>query len=252
MAQANSDLSSQTASSGVDPLASLYKMSTTAGLGSQDYVAVNVLSVVTLALGLASGLVLLDNILLIIPVVGVVIGILSLVQIRRSSGTQTGAAWAVIGLLLCLGLAGYKFGNEAVAAAKTYADESAIEQVVVDVGDFVKKPETTDKAYALFTDAFKARVSLDLFKSRWASFRSRELIGELTAIRSNGIVRVEVDPKTGTIQGVAGTISAYSKIPAGTGDRRNFFFIKDARGWRVEGIPDLFPDTSKQGGAPGE
>jgi hypothetical protein len=246
MAPANPDLSSQSGTSSGDPLASLYKMSTTAGLGSQDYVAVNVLSVVTAAIGLASGLVFLDNILLIIPVAGLVIGTIALVQIKRSAGTQTGTAWAVIGLLLCLGLAGYKFGNEAMAAARNHADEVAIEGLLGNLSENVVKPETTDKAYELLSEPFKKRVSLDLFKTRWAAVRNREILGDLQSIQSNGIVRVEPDVKTKQMVGVTGAIFSYSKIP-NSGDRHNLFFKKYGSDWRIDAIPDFFPDASAQG-----
>jgi len=254
MAQANSDLSSQATSAtsgpaGSDPLASLFKMSTTAGLGSQDYVAVNVLSVVTLALGLASGLVLLDNILLVIPIAGIVIGVLSLIQIRKSAGTQTGTAWATLGLLLCLGLAGYKFGNGAIAAANSHADQSALSQMITDLGRDVSQADTTEKAYALFSDDFRTRVTPEVFKTRWAMMRSRELLGDLTTIESNGIYRIDTDPKTKETRGVTGTIFAYSKISTG-GERRNFFFIKTPNGWKLDNIPDLFPSTTNL--APGQ
>src|SRR6185436_15279396 len=52
-----------------DPLAHLHKMSTTAGLGSQEYVAVNGMAVFALVLGLASGFALFDRLFLVIPLV---------------------------------------------------------------------------------------------------------------------------------------------------------------------------------------
>src|SRR3954462_15428509 len=85
-----------------DPIAHLHKMSTTAGLGSGDYVAVNAVAVVAALAGLASTLALADNVLFLIPLVGVVLAIIPLMQISHSNGTQPGRAIAVGGLILSL------------------------------------------------------------------------------------------------------------------------------------------------------
>src|SRR5438552_9086922 len=85
-----------------DPLAHLHKMSTTAGLGTTEYVAINPLAVTTIFLGLASALALLDNTLLALPIAAVICGIFALRQISRSGGTQTGRGLAILGLLLAL------------------------------------------------------------------------------------------------------------------------------------------------------
>jgi len=248
MVDANSDLSSQkpgftTLTGGADPLSSLYKMSTTAGLGSQEYVAVNVMSVVTAVIGLASGLVFLDNVLLIIPVAGVVCGMMAVAQIRRSGGTQTGRIWAWLGLILCVGLAGYKFTNEAIAASKTRVDEQRIEQMIVEIGQQVGNPATIGQSYAHFSAEFQKRVPPDFFDARWKSLSAREFLGELRTLKSNGIIRVEPEANTGVMVGVTGVIFGYEKYPD-SADRRNFFFRKGADGWKVESIPDLFPSES--------
>src|SRR3954452_14484400 len=86
-----------------DPLARLHKMSTTAGLGTTDYVAINPTAVVAIFLGFASLLALLDNLLLAIPVVAIICSIWALMQIAKSGGTQSGRSLAVAGLLLAFG-----------------------------------------------------------------------------------------------------------------------------------------------------
>src|SRR3954469_19562554 len=85
-----------------DPLAHLHKMSTTAGLGSTDYVAINPVAVAASLLGLASALVLLDLLLGVIPLLAIGCAVVSLIQISRSGGTQTGRKWAVLGILLAI------------------------------------------------------------------------------------------------------------------------------------------------------
>src|SRR5690349_615074 len=84
---------------GPDPLRSLHKMSTTAGISSQEYVAINTAAVWTAALGVASLFALIDPILLVIPLAAVVFGFVALHQIKDSNGTETGRSWAWLGLL---------------------------------------------------------------------------------------------------------------------------------------------------------
>src|SRR6478609_7278380 len=89
-----------------DPLARLHKMSTTAGLGTTDYVAINALAVASVFLGLASLLAMLDPLLLALPVLAIGCSIWALTQIRHSGGTQSGASLAILGLLLAVGCFG--------------------------------------------------------------------------------------------------------------------------------------------------
>ena len=70
-----------------DPLAHLHKMSTTAGLGSGDYVAVNGTAVFALLVGVASALALMTEVLLILPLVCVIAAVVAWGQIRHSNGT---------------------------------------------------------------------------------------------------------------------------------------------------------------------
>jgi hypothetical protein len=71
-----------------DPLARLKKMSTTAGIGyGQEYVAVNPVAVAALLLGVGSLLVFLHDVLLLIPLAGVVCAVIAWRQISNSNGT---------------------------------------------------------------------------------------------------------------------------------------------------------------------
>src|SRR5271155_3285734 len=100
MTQTDPTMPGMPSSSDGDPLLHLHKMSTTAGLGSQDYVAVNVTSVVAVLFGLASLLAIASPVLLVFPIVGVALSLIALRQVRNSNGTQTGIALAVLGLVL--------------------------------------------------------------------------------------------------------------------------------------------------------
>ena len=86
-------------------------MSTTAGAGTQDYVAINSnLAVVCLAcsLGIMSVLAFLsrESSFYCWSAAGLVCGVIALMQIRGSNKTQSGIALAVLGVLLSLGIGG--------------------------------------------------------------------------------------------------------------------------------------------------
>src|SRR5258706_13413962 len=71
-----------------DSIAHLHKMSTTAGVGSQDYVAINNAAIVSVILGKCTALALLGMQFFIVGAAGIVTGIVALVQIRYSNATQ--------------------------------------------------------------------------------------------------------------------------------------------------------------------
>jgi len=98
--------SDEAASETPDPIAHLHKMSTTAGVGSQDYVAINNAAIVSVILGLCTALAFLGIPFLIVGAAGIVSGIIALLQIRHSNGTQGGRGLAILGMLLSLALAG--------------------------------------------------------------------------------------------------------------------------------------------------
>src|SRR5687768_6049715 len=98
-----------------DPLHNLYRMSRTAGLGSGDYVAINNTSVLAFLLGLGGVLALLSPMLIIVPVAAIVCAVLAFFQIRSSNGTQSGQAFAALGVLLGLAFGGVAVGQRVAA-----------------------------------------------------------------------------------------------------------------------------------------
>src|SRR3954454_3984530 len=90
-----------------DALAGLHKMSTTAGITSQEYVAINIPSIVALVLGLASVVAVLNAVLLVVPLAAIATAAVALRQIRESNGTQTGRAFAWAGIAFSLAIGGY-------------------------------------------------------------------------------------------------------------------------------------------------
>src|ERR1700678_2675442 len=71
-------------------MSNLPRMSATAGAGSQEYVAINVASILGLLLGIGSLLAFMSPVLLFIPLFGLVVSIAACRQIGRSNGTETG------------------------------------------------------------------------------------------------------------------------------------------------------------------
>ena len=87
-------------SADADPFLQLHKMSTTAGLGSADYVAINGTALAAILLGIVSAFMLLNSaVLLVFPIAGIFCGLLAFRQINHSNGTQTGRVLAGVGLL---------------------------------------------------------------------------------------------------------------------------------------------------------
>src|SRR5438105_4652126 len=115
---------------GDDPLAHLHKMSTTAGLGTTEYVAVNGTSIVALILGVASALSLFANELLVIPLVAIVLSVVAFFQIKNSNGTQTGKSLAALGLVCALGFTALVGGRLLFQIIGNRSDEQAVDQLL--------------------------------------------------------------------------------------------------------------------------
>jgi hypothetical protein len=167
-------------------LAQLHKMSTTAGVTNQGYVAVNQTAVVAVFLGLASALALLGWLLLVIPVVGIIFAVVAIWQIKDSAGTQTGRGLAIAGLALCLLLGGGEVVKEWREIAAKQDDENKIAATLSDVGKFIRAGQF-DGAYALFDDAFRKRVSLKQFKSTWDAVQAPAALDQMQSMEWNGV-----------------------------------------------------------------
>lgn len=163
--------SPNTAAAAADPrqdpaMRSLYRMSRTAGVGLQDYAAVNVFAVVGLLLAVASVLVLIfaDVLpMLLLPLAAVVVSTAAFVQIQGSNGTQTGRGIALAGILISLGLAGVNVAGRVADASRDRADRASIEQLLKQFQDASFAGKWSD-AYALFDDRFHAAVKPETFE----------------------------------------------------------------------------------------
>lgn len=245
---------------GGDSLARLKRMSKTAGVGSHDYVAVNVPSVIAALAGVAALLALLSPILLVFALFAVVCAVIAIVQIVKSSGTQMGKRWAALGILLAAGTGGFVLNREYSEARAFEESKSAIAGVF---NQFAAASAAGDhqKAYSFFGPAFQGRIKFDDFAAFLKMLEGNPAYGALTEVRWNQRLEAIQDPsgEGNDIAKAALSIKlakSESLIPIeATLIRRT---ASDGRKgeWRIEGMPPLFEkpaeNRSPQGGAGGQ
>jgi hypothetical protein len=232
----------------VDPFESLFKMSTTAGLGSAEYVAINGTSIAALLLGIASSLVLFQSmILLIIPVIGVICAVLAFRQIANSNGTQAGRGLAALGLLLSLGLGGYYVTRQGMAAIQERIDNAQLGSMISQFGSDIGKANYDD-AYGMCDSRFTSRVPLPIFSERLKIMNNNPVLGPVKAMESNNLLKYDVDPVTGdrTCSGMA--VITFGNVQGQ--DRVGMVFRNLDGKWRIDDLPNMFPqEQAKQGPA---
>src|SRR4051812_32720499 len=141
-----------------DPLASLHKMSTTAGLGSGDYVAINPVAIFAIIMGVASALALFEEtVLLLLPAAAIIGAVIALRQISKSNGTQTGRGLAIGAIVLALLFGGYTTVKAATEGIRTKNDRNAIGDLLTKLGQAAKAGDF-HAAYSLFTPRFQERT----------------------------------------------------------------------------------------------
>jgi len=247
MSQTEQDIPRSTATpagtTGDDPLSHLHKMSTTAGLGSGDYVAVNGTAVFALILGIASALILLEDYLLVLPVICIAVSVVAWIQINRSNGTQTGKGLIIFALLCALGfggLTGWKKINDGI---KTREDRQAISNVITNFGDAVRDGKF-DQAYALTTERFQSRITRDRFDTQMKLVSENPTWGKLRGFKWNGLAEFAMDETTGSMFGVAPVIFDSEKANNTLSD--TLPFRKENGVWKIDNIPIMFGTQAQQ------
>lgn len=223
------------AAPGSDPLAGLYRMSKTAGLGSSDYQAVNVPSVVALVMGLASFIASFEPTLLVIPLVALVLGVLALVQIKRSGGTQTGLPWAVAGIVLSLGFGAWAATGSYREAARTAADRDELVSIVSRFSDAVRGGQD-DAAYQLFSEDFRSRITLAKFAEPWRTYRERAPLKE---VRSNGLFDFQTATDS-NLRLASGQLIMQFENGQLMADRPQIVFTNRMGKWEIENMPAFY------------
>jgi hypothetical protein len=231
--------SKEPTSQGDDPLAHLHKMSTTAGLGTTEYVAVNGMSIVALILGVASALSLFANELLVIPILAIALAFVAFHQIKNSNGTQTGKGLAALGLVFALGFMVLVGGRLAFEIMGNRADEKAIDELISQCDQDLRAGKYHE-AYQMFTGKFTSTVKEQNFTDTWKRIvdGTKDYPG-LTNIRSNGRMEFDISPETG--QPIAVCMSIMEFGPKAPAARIPYYFQKNPDGsWKISNIPDLF------------
>lgn len=157
-------VSPSASSAEVDPFRKLHRMSTTAGVGSTEYVAVNTPSVVAAVAGLASASALISPVMLAVPVFSLVCAVIGWVQVGRSNGTQTGRLLCVLACVFSLGFGSFVINRE-LAAARAFAESRR--EIGSLFNRFAEATAAGDHrtAYSVFGPAFQSRMSFEAFSS---------------------------------------------------------------------------------------
>ena len=236
----NEVTASAAAAPGVDdPLAKLHKMSTTAGVASQQYVAINTAAVVAALLGVASALALFSPLLLLIPLAGIIVSCVAWRHIANSNGTETGRPLAAIGLVLSLLLGGGIFGREVFDRLRAREDARTMQAVADQLTRHLQAKNYT-AAYDLFSVPFHQRISPDQFKARWEGLLQT---GSLRSMTWNGVLPVYETVEGG--QTLTGVISMAVDLQDREG-RFTFLFRKSGDAWQLDNIPDVFRVERRQ------
>jgi hypothetical protein len=167
-----------------DPLASLHKMSTTAGIVSADYVAISNLAIGAAVLGLATALSIVWLELALLAVAGVVLGILALRSIRNSDGTLTGRGIALAGIILSVVLAAAGGIAAYVREAALRPDKQAVNKCLTDLGNAIIKSDY-DAAYQLFDPDWQKAVKNEVFEQGLLAFQHPQTLGKITSFEPN-------------------------------------------------------------------
>jgi hypothetical protein len=235
-------------SAATEHLSRLPKMSPTAGVGSQDYVAINAASVAALLLGIAAVLAIVNDTLGAICVAGLIVAVISLRQISHSNGTQTGRGIAMIGLFLCTSIGSYVGAADTLQMLGARADRQAIQQLCQQFGQDMRD-RTYDAAYDLFSVRFKSKVSRQDFVARLKGMQD-ELDRQYKVGVGSGMVVGATWPGLASFnrESETGALTAQSEITldyehASGLDPIPALFRKSGENWFIELMPDVFPSA---------
>jgi hypothetical protein len=252
-----------------DALAGLRKMSTTAGLGSGDYVAINTLAIASTLLGLGSVVVPLLNydLLQVIPLAALVTAVVAWQQIQGSNGTQTGKGLAAAGMALALLIGGGTLVAKGYTAWKYAPETRDISGMIQDLGSEIAQanaaspPATSPaapapasrpsdamvqmsrhyrNAYRMFSDKFRGRVSDQQFADVWSQV-NRGAAGGVQSMQWNGLIDFTTDTGSGAPK--AGVMALLRLNNSREVLREGMLFTKEAGKWEIDDMPNLFAEA---------
>jgi hypothetical protein len=240
MSEVNQQATKQTGS-GDDFVSHLHRMSTTAGVGAQEYVAISGASIAALVFGLASSMAILNIVLLAVPAVGVVCGIVAFRQIARSSGTLGGRSFAAAGLLLSLGFAAFVIVQSARAAAADAAARKALQLVVADWSEAIRSGKV-DRAYQTVSEQMKQIAAPpEMFSQRIRALR-QGFYGDFQGIELGKRLGFSMS-ESGFRQAEGVLELKYSKAEKPVTREVKFVKTNDGR-WQVDDMPTVFAPLS--------
>jgi hypothetical protein len=174
----------------------------------------------------------------VIPLATLIVAFVAIRQIRRSAGTQTGIAIAILGLLLALGFVGFIGGREVINTQRIKSETAQIQSLIESLGQDINKGDY-DAAYQKFSERLQQRVTKEQFKDRLEFLQNHAAYGKIATMKSNGIVDVRLDSESGQWGGI-GVILL--ELTNGKPDRREAMFRRDDKeGWRIEDVQGFFP-----------
>lgn len=229
-------------------LAGLRKMSTTAGVGLQDYQAVNALAVASLVCGVAAWMSWLHPLLYAVPVLAVLLGLAGLWQIRRSHGTQGGTVLALTGVLLGALIGGWSLAADLREQRAEQVYRGEIQQTIEAFGEALAD-EQYEQAYALMSDGFQEEFTLDEFRSQMAVLPTlrdtsgRLLMGSPTRAYSNEMAAIDVDPATGRVTAQALFVVEFERSDP---VRQIVRMVRTDEGWRIQEFSSWFPRKGRR------
>jgi hypothetical protein len=230
------------ASAEPDPLHNLYRMSRTAGLGSGDYVAINNTSVLAFLLGLAGVLALLSPMMVIVPVAALICGVLAQFQIRSSNGTQTGQAFAALGILLGLVFGGISAANSVRANIAKREDAREVAQAVKSLSDLISTGQYAQAYQALFSDDFKEQFPEDVFTTRWENVKRST--GDIKSITWGGRAEFETVKGTNTRRGYTKALFNFDKMQEPSPVA--LVFVEQDGEWMLGRVGELFDPVQER------
>ncbi|MGH7176770.1 MAG: DUF4190 domain-containing protein [Tepidisphaeraceae bacterium] len=215
-----------------DPVTGLHRMSRTAGLGSQDYVAINGTSISALVFGLASAAVLLSPIFLVIPTTGIVLAIFALRQIGNSNGTQSGREMAWCGMVLAVLLLAFSGGQAVWSAWNTHGDEVQIARVLETLGKNLNE-QKFDQAYGQFSGQFQTKTSRARFDEVMTRMRQSRFYGPVKDMHWNG--RASFESQVGESITHAEAF-AIVHLESGGETREHVLLVREDGQWKIDDV----------------
>ena len=224
-------------------LAGLARMSTTAGVGLQDYRAVSPLAVAAAVCGAAAWVALLHPLGLIVPLLAVGLGVAALMGVRRSVGTQGGLALAVVGLLLGAGLGGYAIFQQVSGSYDRAAQRRDVDAALAEFGRALAAGDVR-AAYGLTGEGFQREFDFAAFEERLAGFE--RAYGGFESARGNELADVARDAQTG--QRLAEAMLIVEVEAADEAVRQTVRLSREpGQAWRIEEFGLWFPRERRRG-----